>query len=201
MGKEIQDKYLVDKERFIVELQDIIKTWIKEKPGRTIASLARATNMADTTLRRLVKDNKKIVNEFIFVILTHIFDMKTFEDMVEVLENNNKPETTKWFHRHFSHLRKIPSILEDKGPSMLEPLSINLIAYPVPDHTIASDPNASLEDIRKYKELMTLYTQFITDVRAIFKAKPGNIPVILAGFEDILATQSYFRGGKKEDAH
>ena len=49
-----------------------------------------------------------------------------------------------------------------------------------------------------YVALMDLFSKFLNDVHAIYNDKPGNIPVIVAGFLDTFTTQPYFEGGKNE---
>lgn len=49
-----------------------------------------------------------------------------------------------------------------------------------------------------YGELLELFGKFLNDVHGIYKAKPGNIPVVVAGFVDTFTTQTIFEGGSNE---
>ena len=49
-----------------------------------------------------------------------------------------------------------------------------------------------------YLEICTIYEKFLGDVSDVFKNRPGEIPVIVAGFFDSFTTHPYFEGVKNE---
>lgn len=52
-----------------------------------------------------------------------------------------------------------------------------------------------------YGDLLELFGKFLSDVHAIYKAKPGDIPTVVAGFVDTFTTHTLFEGGKNETPH
>ncbi len=119
----------VEKSTLVSELQQIIKSWINEKPKiRSVAGLARATRVTDATIRRLLNTNAKIVDDSILKLLVHVFESHTFDAISASLAT--KPETLKWFHRHYSFMKAAPSPLFQYSP-IAEEMAVNPMAFSV----------------------------------------------------------------------
>ncbi len=260
-----RENYTKDKIRFIKELQTIIRTWIRGNKVRTVASLARGAKVSDVSVRRLLNNDRKIVNESVFNIISWIYDQSTFEGMVKALEKDDKPIVLEWFIKYYSYMRKYPVLQENKyipvsdvvtgspmaffgylltlvldqvsrkrfqqefgGPAIAEldklikkcflqeiegmvsiqgeAVSLKFtkeqVAYLLPelckmffkpDH----DFNAQHLEVgalskEGYNDLRDFHLEFLAKIQTLYRTKPGNIPVISAGFSDTFTSRPYF---------
>ncbi len=258
-----------DKAKLIMELQSIVNTWIGEKPKRSVASLARATGVADPALRRLLNSSTKPFDDSIFRILTYILHDETFDGVAKILKDYNKVETLKWFSRHFSFLKMFPLPPEHKYTSITDQVAANLDSYFIYNLVLVLErvsekyilkqigitgeleldrmidlgilcedngdiylkENVSLKFTKEqvarllpevskvffkashgrnsralevgavtidgYNKLTDIYNHFLHEVQTVYREKPGDIPVIVAGFFDSFTKQPYFNDNKK----
>lgn len=126
MEKEVT----VEKTKLVEEIQDVLNSWLNEKSDvRSVASLSRTTGVADSSIRRLLNNGIKIQEDSIFKLLTHIFEVQSFDGISAALEE--KPEMLKWFERHFSYMKKAPAIQDYKPSSIADEISSDPIQFSV----------------------------------------------------------------------
>lgn len=132
-----------EKTKLVSEIQEVLNSWLSEKPEvRSVASLARATGVADSSIRRLLNNGIKIQEDSIFKLLAHIFEIQSFDGISAALEK--KPEALKWFERHFSYLKKAPALQEYKFSNIESEITLNQIAFSV--FALASTNLAEITD-------------------------------------------------------
>lgn len=258
-----------EKNKLVSEIQDVLNSWLNEKPEtRSVASLSRATGVADPAIRRLMNNNIKINDDAIFKLLAYIFDVQTFDGISSALSKN--PEALKWFEKNYAYLKTSTALAAYKHSPVADEVAANAMTYSVYNVVLAlkSVPSGyikeqfgmrgeiELENLLKkglllqkdgeihvkddallkftkeqtvqllpeitkvffkadhefnarsleisavskdgYNEIMDAYENFLNQISNIYKNRPGNIPVVVAGFFDSLTTQPYFEGGKNE---
>ncbi len=260
-----RENYTPTKIKFIKELQAMINVWIQDNPVRSVASLARAAKVSDVSIRRLLNNDRKIVNESVFNIISLISGQDTFEGIVEALEKDNKPTVQEWFIKYYSYMRNFSDVHDFKRIPVVDMVAANPMAFFVysltlifdqvsqgqfeqefggpamteldklikkgflqekegmiglpgekaflrftkeqmaylfsevsrlffkPDHKFNAQ-HLEVGSLSKegYGELIDLHAEFINGIHHLYETKPGNIPVISAGFTDTLTSRPYF---------
>ncbi len=265
-----KEEYTENKLRFIKELQTIINTWISENQVRTVASLARGARVSDVAVRRLLNNDRKIVNESVFNLIAYIYGHRSFTGIAEALRNNNRSMVLEWFIKYYSYMKKAPFLeshiytpvcdivaadpmvyfvysvvlglervseehfqkefgwpagaalkkLLEKGllsqkenMVTIEGETIHLkftkeqVAHllsnicglffkPDHDHNAQHLETGTLSK-EGYGDLINLHVEFGNSVQNLYRTKPGDIPVISAGFSDTLTARPYFNDENK----
>lgn len=119
-----------EKNKLVSEIQDVLNSWLNEKPEvRSVASLSRATGVADPAIRRLMNSNVKINDDAIFKLLAYIFDVQTFNGISVAL--SQKPEALKWFERSYAFMKNSAALQQYKHTPTADIISNNPVALAV----------------------------------------------------------------------
>ncbi len=119
-----------EENKLVSEVQDVLNSWLNEKPEvRSVASLSRATGVADPAIRRLMNSNVKINDDAIFRLLSHVYGVFTFAELSSAMAG--KSELLKWFHRHFAYLEKAPVMQEYKQGTISDAIAENAISVAI----------------------------------------------------------------------
>lgn len=128
-----------EKSQFVSEIQEALIFWLNEKPEvRSVASLSRATGVADSSIRRLLNGGVKIQEDSIFKLLAHVYEVQTFDGISNALDK--KPQALKWFEKHFAYLKAAPSLENYKFSPLSEDIADSALSYSVYKFISAAGP-------------------------------------------------------------
>lgn len=126
MEKEVT----VEKTKLVEEIQDVLNSWLNEKSDvRSVASLSRATGVADSSIRRLLNSGIKIQDDSVFRLISHVFDIQTFEGISNSLVT--KPETLKWFQKSYAYMKESAVLQQYKYSPTADVISENPISLSI----------------------------------------------------------------------
>jgi hypothetical protein len=119
-----------DKTNLIYEVKEVFSSWTNENAElRTVAYLSRETGVSDSSIRRLVNSDIKILDDSLFKLLTYISGVYEYQAFLDYF--SDKSEISNWFTINYSYMKKSLALQEYRFCTSTNEVAASAMAYSV----------------------------------------------------------------------